>query len=645
MISTKKSAIFTAVAAIFLLTGCAGFNKLTPGSNLSGFNFKGQTKSDLSEKSRTQALIESGVEYLESGDFVKAQQVFNVGLKFDIQSVPLHFFNALTYHLKYEKGDPESFKLAEAGYQTAIGLDPTMDLAHLQLGRLYISSKRYNDAKLSFANAVDIKVKKPEEALIGLAQSALLSGDTNTSVWAVKQLDELKWNDARLYRLKAFQAAIAKQPVVAREMLEKYASLEKNTKESRYVGNRIDQLVSVKTTYSPDNEKDVHVALAKTDEPKPAEKNESKDEAKDIAPKANWFSCDLRPSPVMEKDTTLMHPHTQPGGGDDGYVTAALPMPCDGQKPPVAVIEITMIRTEEKSTNTYGINLLESLRVAGAVRYSGGVQTSNFRDRTIYTDPGTDAISTGILSYSLNIANSLYEKNEVVARPTLAAIDRLPALFFSGTNYSVGVGSTNAGYSLVDRQVGISLSVTPTFINDEEILLSVRASRSFLEDGATPPVVLVQTKNTVNGSALLKYGQTFIMNGLVEREKDVVQSGTPLFQEIPILQYFFKNSITVDYNRQILTLVTVRKIIDSDEEMQKAKNKEGLISRHKLSSQVQQFIDLQSSVPVLDEVFSSLAKDNFLYRRLKQRDLIQESVSSKHWIQRMIVDLKEMAYF
>jgi len=50
-------------------------------------------------------------------------------------------------------------------------------------------------------------------------------------------------------------------------------------------------------------------------------------------------------------------------------------------------------------------------------------------------------------------------------------------------------------------------------------------------------------------------------------------------------------------------------------------------------------------VPVLDEVFSSLAKDNFLYRRLKQRDLIQESVSSKHWIQRMIVDLKEMAYF
>jgi len=127
-----------------------------------------------------------------------------------------------------------------------------------------------------------------------LAQSALLSGDTNTSVWAVKQLDELKWNDARLYRLKAFQAAIAKQPVVAREMLEKYASLEKNTKESRYVGNRIDQLVSVKTTYSPDNEKDVHVALAKTDEPKPAEKNESKDEAKDIAPKANWFSCDLR---------------------------------------------------------------------------------------------------------------------------------------------------------------------------------------------------------------------------------------------------------------------------------------------------------------------------------------------------------------
>jgi len=187
--------------------------------------------------------------------------------------------------------------------------------------------------------------------------------------------------------------------------------------------------------------------------------------------------------------------------------------------------------------------------------------------------------------------------------------------------------------------------VTPTFVNDEEVLLSIRASRSFLEAGESPTIKLTQTRNTVNANALVNYGETFVVNGLVEREKDRIQTGTPVFQEIPVLQYFFKNSITVDYNRQILTMVTVRKLVDNDEEIAKAKNKKGLISKHKLSDQVDAFVDLQNSQPVLDEVLASLLKDNGLYKRLKARDLIQESISHKGAIERIIQDVKEMLYF
>lgn len=304
-----------------------------------------------------------------------------------------------------------------------------------------------------------------------------------------------------------------------------------------------------------------------------------------------------------------------------------------------------MVRTEEKDTQTYGINLLDGLKVAGALRFTDGALTSSFRTRSIFTDGGSDPITGGILSYSLNIANALYEKNEVIARPTLAAIDRLPAIFFSGATYSVQVGSANAGYTLADKAVGISLSVTPTFVNDEDVLLSIRASRSFLEAGESGTIKLTQTRNTVNANALLKYGETFVLNGLVEREKDKIQSGTPILQEIPILQYFFKNSISVDFNRQILTLVTVRRLVDNDAEIAKAKNKKGLISRHKLSEQVEAFVTLQNAQPVLDEVLAGLAKDNGLYRRLKTRDLIQESLSHQNIIERIIQDVKDMLYY
>ncbi len=177
------------------------------------------------------------------------------------------------------------------------------------------------------------------------------------------------------------------------------------------------------------------------------------------------------------------------------------------------------------------------------------------------------------------------------------------------------------------------------------MLLSIRASRSFLEESPNPDVALMQTRNAVNGTALVKYGQTFILNGLVEREKDEMRSGVPVLEDIPVLQYFFNKSKNLDYNRQILTLVTVRKLVDSDASIALAKNKTGLISAHKLSSQVQEFMTLQNNVPVMDEVINGLRNDNSLYQRLRQRDMLQDSYGSKNLLKKIIMDLTEMAYF
>ena len=650
----RHTALSAAALLACFLTGCASFNgKLSALGAVD--SAQGSTPNAIGgAKSRSQTMAESGMEYLQKGELEKAQQVFNTALKFDIRNVPLHFLNALTYQLKHEKGDPESFKLAEAGYKMVLKLDPTVDIAYAQLGKLYLSTNRFIDAQKAFASAVDAKPNKPEEALFGLARASLLAGDSPTSAWAVKRLDELKWDDTRLYRLKAFQAAVAAKPETAQEMLNKYVSLEQSPQQRRYVDSRIQQLLAVKTGFGRQITADVLLAQAKADDGKTEEKaagkaDEAKAEVKEEAapaPRKNWFSCDTRPSPVAEKDASPLVAPTPSVGGDEGWVTYALPMPCDGKNPPAAIIEVTMVRTEEKDTQTYGVNLLEGLKVAGGFRYTDGAQTANFRTRTLFNSPTDgDPITAGFLSYSLNIANALYEKNEVVARPTLAAIDRLPSVFFSGSTYSVQVGSSNTGFTLADKAVGISLSVTPTFVNDDEILLSIRAARSFLEAGETSTIKLTQTRNTVNANAILNYGETFILNGLVEREKDKIQTGTPFFQEIPVLQYFFKNSISVDYNRQILTMVTVRKLVDSEEEISRAKNKRGLISKHKLAEQVDAFVDLQNSQPVLDEVLSSLAKDNGLYKRLKARDLIQESMSHHGTVQRLIQDLKDMMYF
>jgi tetratricopeptide (TPR) repeat protein len=602
---------------------------------------------------------------LQKGEIDKAQAVFNTGLKFDLNSAALHFFNAFAYQLKYEKGEMDSFASAEAGYRTAIGLDATLDVAYVQLGKLYMSSANYIEAKKAFALAVDSKQKTPYEGLFGLAQAAMLSGDTQTAVFATAKLDELNWQDPRLFRVKALLAAMAKQPQQAADMLERYSALEKNKKETRYVSTRVDQLLAMKTSYQSGDKNelkplDIVLAQAKTEE--------SADKAKDAATdkktaatepteeRKNWFRCDPRPAPVSEKDITpLMNNGVLPINEENANATT-LPAPCTGEKPPSAMIEVTMIRTEESVQKSYGINLLDGLNLGRSLtQATDGTITKTSQ---LYNSLGADvnntivggtatAINTGMLNYSLNIANSLYQKNEVIARPTLAAVDRLPSVFFSGGNLSIKVSGTAGGVStIVDKSIGVVLSITPTFLDDDQVLLNIRASRSFIENNPdTANIALHLTRNSVNASALVKFGQTFILNGLIEREKDQVQNGVPVFQDIPVLQYFFKRSVTLDYNRQILTLITIRKLVDSDESASKANETKGTLSTHKLSDEVNEFMGLQNNKPVLDEVIAGLRKDNFLYKRLSQRDVLQESYGSQKFLDRIIMDLKEMLYF
>jgi tetratricopeptide (TPR) repeat protein len=640
------------------MTGCSSMSGKSSTSFWDGFG----KKAEATEPSRTQALMRAGAEYLEKGELENAQTVFNTALKFDLKNAPLHFFNALTYQLKYEKGDAESYALAEAGYRTAIGLDTSLDVAHLQLGRLYMSSKKFTEAKKSFALAVDAKVKAPQEALFGMAQASLYSGDAATATWATAELEKLEWKDARLFRMKAFQAAVAKKPELVKTMLAQYTALEGNKDEARYVTGRLDQLLATKTSFRPGS--DVMLAQAKTDEAKGEAKPEAKEEAKEEAkdekkadagdPNArkNWFRCDLRPGPIYEKDAVNMNKTFELPVNDENITAPTLPAPCAGENPPVAIIEVTMIRTEESIRKSFGINLMDGLTLSKSLSFSAMGDTANQATQSAnnLTNAGalaadaTGAVTGGFLSYNLNIANSIYTKNEVIARPTLSAIDRLPSIFFSGATYSIIVGGINSG-TLVDKPVGVALSVTPTFLDDDKILLSIRASRSFIEEQGNEKVALKQTRNAVNASALVSYGQTFVLNGLVERELDVTENGVPLLQDIPILQYFFKRSVTMDYSRQILTLVTVRKLVDSEDSIAKAKTKGGLMSSHKMSDQVQEYLDLQNNKPVLDEVLAGLRADNGLYTKLRQRDLIQESYGSKSIIKRLIEDIKDLAYF
>jgi tetratricopeptide (TPR) repeat protein len=592
--------------------------------------------SKTSAPTDAQLLTASGIEYLQKGDLEKAHGVFSVALKIDIRNAGLHFLNGLTYQMKYEAGDEASYDLAVTGYSTALSLDSNLDVALLQLGQLHLSAKKYDLAQKAFAEAYEGNPKSAQ-ALMGLAQASALAGDMSSSYWATVQLEQKKWVSPELLRLKAILAALAQSPEKAKHYVTQYAQAavdQRAIRDADYVSSRVDRLLALKTGFMASPASTIELAQADTgdkgkEEPKDASKS-SKSGTHEL-----WWRCDPSPGLTLQKDGL---PQLQLPTTEENATTLTLPKPCDGEKPPMAMIEVTMIRTEESMVRQQGINLLDGLKIVKDSFF-------NSNNRRVIGNDAVITTSAASLIYSLNIANSLFAKNEVIARPSLSAVDRLPSVFFSGRTVSIASGTINTGFTLSDKSVGTSLSITPTFMDDDNVLLSIRSSRSFIEPTEGGSIALIQSRNAMNASARVRFGQTYVLNGMIEREKDAVNTGVPILMDIPIIQNLFAKSVKIDFNRQILTLVTVRRLVDDNDSIHLAKNPKGTINGHKLAVQVQEFVDLQANQTVMDEVLNGLKNDNSLYQRLRRRDVIQESYSSQSVIKRLLTDLKELSYF
>ncbi len=632
---------FPVALVVLAVSGCATMDNPKNAFNsgpLKAIDFIKPSFTQKADATNAQLLMQSGTEYLQQGDLQKAHSVFSVALKVDIRNAGLHFLNGLTYQMMYEAGDDPSYDLAVTGYNTALSLDRNLEPALLQLGQLHLFAKKYDLAQKAFSEAYAIN-SKSTSALMGLAQSSILAGDMKSGYWATVQLDAMEWKTPEFIRLKAIQAALAQSPQKAKEYAKQYALAVKgqaSVKDADYLNSRVDNLLSMKTSFSLPSNNAVLIAQADTtSKSKEASKEAAAPESKDSGAHQLWWRCDPNPSLSLQKDGL---PQLQLPVTEENATTLTLPKPCAGEKPPMAMIEVTMIRTEEAQTRMQGINLLDGLKMVKDTFLDAD------RRRVIGND---DVLTTSAASlvYSLNIANSLFAKNEVIARPSLSAVDRLPSVFFSGRTVSIASGTINTGFSLSDKSVGTSLSITPTFVDEENVLLSIRSSRSFIEPSEGASIALIQSRNAVNASARVKFGQTYVLNGMVEREKDNVNTGVPILMDIPIVQNLFSKSVKIDFNRQILTLVTVRRLVDDKDSEFLAKNPSGTINGHKLANQVQEFIDLQSNQTVMDEVLNGLRKDNSLYQRLRNRDVVQESYSSQSVLQRLLIDLKELAYF
>ncbi|SDI23619.1 pilus assembly protein CpaC [Variovorax sp. OV700] len=148
----------------------------------------------------------------------------------------------------------------------------------------------------------------------------------------------------------------------------------------------------------------------------------------------------------------------------------------------------------------------------------------------------------------------------VLAEPTLVALSGQSASFLAGGELPVpapqGLGTTSIEY----KPFGIGLTLTPTVLSNDRIVLKVAPEASDLDytnslsiGGVAVPAISTRRADT---TVELGDGESFIIGGLVSRTTTSNADKVPLLGDIPVLGTFFKQTKYQMSEKELVILVT-----------------------------------------------------------------------------------------
>jgi tetratricopeptide (TPR) repeat protein len=552
-------------------------------------------------------VVRESLEALKEGNLTLASEKINMALIEQPTNSFLHFTNGIIYHLMARKGDISRLDLAKAGFEQAIKFNPSNGEAYLQLARIHMDEKRYQQAQDDYAAALLIKPDH-EEALYELAQASYYATDLRTAQMSISRALHKNARRADIQRAAVMIFAAAGKPEKAKEHFDIYKTLG---------------------------------------DPKDIE-NLTLDRVK------SWHSLYEKGLVVAQNDEDQSEDSKQPDFGtpdsENSSSSSAKPAAAPAQaKPanPMIVIDATTLRVSETGTTSKGKNILENFSVTlapGAHVFARGNITKTGGGTATLSETGYPSVSGaggsgstrlfaqgitfGAIKYSLNIANASKERIEIIGRPSLVASVGAPepAKFFSGKQLTLGLAPSGGGGGSIQRlPVGITLEVTPLSLEEDQVTLDIAMYGSAVNnndlrkiDGsfANPteqytPINISKIKTRVKA----KLGETVMLAGITERLETQNKAGVPFLQDVPGLQYLFSEQTTSSEQKSVVYLMTLRSYESNKQAIKAIHSRERQPNLKELEIRNVDWYDPDYNMAVSLKHFSSL------YREFRHGDL------------------------
>ena len=148
----------------------------------------------------------------------------------------------------------------------------------------------------------------------------------------------------------------------------------------------------------------------------------------------------------------------------------------------------------------------------------------------------------------------------VLAEPSLTALSGQSANFLSGGEIPIPVPQSFGNVTIEYKPFGIGLTVTPTVLSDNRIVLKVAPEASDLDftnavtlNGVAVPAITTRRADTM---VELGDGESFVIGGLVSSSTVSNLNKVPILGDLPILGTFFKNVNYQQSEKELVIVVT-----------------------------------------------------------------------------------------
>ena len=203
-----------------------------------------------------------------------------------------------------------------------------------------------------------------------------------------------------------------------------------------------------------------------------------------------------------------------------------------------------------RPANSSAATATGNVNLPGSTAGTGGLLVSLF-----------GAGDTQTLTMEIN-ASDVDGKTKNIASPRVVTGDKSEATIESGVEipYQQG-GTASVAATVAFKKAVLSLKVTPQITPDDRVNMKVAVSQDVVGT-IYSGVPSINTKQ-VSTQVLVDNGGTVVIGGIYTQDDTSTKQQVPLFGDIPILGWLFKNDTTIKNKKELLIFITPRILKES----------------------------------------------------------------------------------